>query len=129
MTIKDTIKKQDEEFIEEGANLEHERWARWQKYVFSKSEWTKDGYVIPKELCLRWQKQIDMPYDKLSEQEKDSDKKETINYLSLLHRRDQAIAEAVREEEKERILKTVLEITDKGFDCICSGFIKDKFKI
>ena len=46
-----------------------------------------------------------------------------------LHLRDKAIAEAVREEEKERILKTVLEITDKGFDCICSGFIKDKFKI
>ena len=25
-----------EEFVEKGANLEHDRWARWQKYMFSK---------------------------------------------------------------------------------------------
>ena len=74
----------EEEFVEKGAELEHQRWARWQSYLFSKSEWTKDGYLIPKELCFKWQKQIDTPYSKLSEQEKESDRKQVESYLSLV---------------------------------------------
>jgi len=65
--------------LEDWASEEHDRWARWQAYVFSKSEWTKDGYLIPKDLCERWQKQIDTPYEKLSEQEKEKDRKEVKN--------------------------------------------------
>ncbi|MCC7570826.1 hypothetical protein KO465_05790 [Candidatus Micrarchaeota archaeon] len=72
------------EFIEKGAVLEHERWARWQAYLFSKSEWTKDGYLIPKELCKRWQRQIDTPYPKLSEKEKESDREEVRKYLPII---------------------------------------------
>jgi len=43
----------EKEFVENGADLEHERWAKWQVYLFSKSKWTKNGYLIPKELCFR----------------------------------------------------------------------------
>ena len=74
----------EKEIVENGADLEHKRWAGWQSYLFSKSEWTKNGYLIPKELCFRWQRQIDTPYSKLSEEEKESDRIEVWKYLPLI---------------------------------------------
>ena len=74
----------EKEFVEKGADLEHKRWAGGQSYLFSKSEWTKNGYLIPKELCFRWQRQIDTPYSKLSEEEKESDRIEVWKYLPLI---------------------------------------------
>src|SRR3990167_5233022 len=73
-----------EEFIERGAELEHMRWARWQKYLHSKCQVGQYGVVIPRELYDRWERQIEIPYDELSELEKESDKKETRNYLPLV---------------------------------------------
>src|SRR3990167_5652682 len=73
-----------EEFIERGAELEHMRWARWQKYLHSKCQVGQYGVVIPRELYDRWERQIEIPYDELSEPEKESDRKETRNYLPLV---------------------------------------------
>jgi len=73
----------EKEFVEKGADLEHKKWVGWQSYL-SKSEWTKNGYLIPKELCFRWQKQIDIPYSKLSEEEKESDRIEVRKYIPLI---------------------------------------------
>jgi len=100
--IKEKIIK---EFIEKGADLEHDRWAKWQAYLFSKSEWTKDGYLIPKKLCERWQRQIDTPYEKLSEEEKESDRKEVRKYIPLL--------EKVLAWQKEEIKRVVEEKINK----------------
>lgn len=90
MTKKEIIK----EFIEKGADLEHDRWSRWQKYMFSKGtvvkfpeipETLQEGdIIIPAEFVERWFRQIDTPYSKLSEKEKESDRKETRNYIPLL---------------------------------------------
>ena len=33
-----TIKELLDEFVEKGANLEHERWSGWQSYFFSKCQ-------------------------------------------------------------------------------------------
>lgn len=79
------IKNWEKEFIEKGADLEHQRWAKWQAYVFSKSKWTKKGYLIPKELCERWQRQINTSYAELSEAEKETDRQEVRKYLPLIH--------------------------------------------
>jgi len=81
---KEKIENWEKEFVEKGADLEHKRWAGWQSYLFSKSEWTKNGYLIPKELCFRWQKQIDTPYSKLSEERKESDRIEVRKYVPLI---------------------------------------------
>lgn len=90
------------EFVEKGAELEHTRWANWQKYLFSKCEVTpSDDLIIPKELVNRWWKQIETPYKKLSEKEKESDRKEVRTYLPLL----------------EKSLKRVEEETLKGIPC------------
>ena len=84
MKTKNHQENWEKEFVEKGADLEHKRWVGWQSYLFSKSEWTKNGYLIPKELCFRWQRQIDTPYSKLSEEEKESDRIEVRKYLPLI---------------------------------------------
>jgi len=99
------IKEIIDEFIEKGADLEHDRWAGWQAYLFSKSKWTKNGYLIPKELCERWQRQIDTPYEKLSEQEKESDRKEVRKYIPLL--------EKVFSQIRQETIDSIVEILEK----------------
>jgi len=112
-----TTQKIEDEFVEKGADLEHDRWARWQKYMFSKmnyTEYEKDGrkiacYILPADLWERWSRQIDTPYSELSEEEKESDRKETRNYLPLL---TQALSQ--REEEvKGEIVKEAVEAVRK----------------
>ena len=104
------MKKIDEiikEFIEKGADLEHDRWARWQNYMHSKLETITDEngdpihLILPIELANRWNRQIATKYTDLSEAEKESDRKETRNYLPLLH---QALT-----DYKEEILKLITE--------------------
>lgn len=78
--------------MEKFAALEHERWAKWQKYFFSKCQikpqsqvnGMDDRYVylaLPKDLYERWLKQIETPYSELSEQEKESDREQVRPYL------------------------------------------------
>ena len=56
-----------EEFGEKGADIEHDRWARWQKYMFSKGEVDSDGvFHLPKEFVDRWFRQIDTKYADLT---------------------------------------------------------------
>jgi hypothetical protein len=74
-----------ESFVEKGADIEHDRWARWQKYMFSKGTVDENGvFHLPKDFVDRWFRQIDTPYSELSEPEKESDRKETRNYLPLI---------------------------------------------
>lgn len=51
---------------EELSKLEHEQWTHWTKYFLENLE-NYDNVV-------RWEKQSKMPYEKLSEKEKDSDR-------------------------------------------------------
>lgn len=84
----------EKEFIEAGAALEHERWAKWQKYLHSRlyplgnSELSMNNHlkVLPTELYTRWERQINTPYSELSEKEKESDRKEVRTYLPLLRK-------------------------------------------
>ena len=73
------------QFIEDGAVLEHQRWARWQQYLFSRCIENSDGSMtIPSEEVVRWKRQIATPYNELTEVEKDSDRSETRNYVPLI---------------------------------------------
>jgi len=75
----------EQEFVETGAALEHERWARWQAYVFSRCLRNPDGSMtMSREDVERWRKQIETPYGQLSETEKESDRKESRSYLPLV---------------------------------------------
>ena len=71
--------------MEKFASLEHERWAKWQKYMHSKfiedSRENSEYVCLPKELFQRWERQINTPYSELSEQEKESDREQVRPYL------------------------------------------------
>lgn len=91
----------EDEFVEQGANLEHERWAKWQAYLHSKLYEIDDHRVsynnhlkiLPTELYERWERQIATPYKDLSEAEKESDRKEARTYLPLIHQQLQKARE------------------------------------
>jgi len=74
-----------EELIEQLADKEHESWALWQQYLFSKCEPNPDGSLtIPYSSVAHWQRQIDTPYAKLSEREKQSDRDEVAHILPII---------------------------------------------
>lgn len=83
------MKNKIEEFIEKGAELEHDRWARWQKYIML-SSFKEIGIrgknmilEIPKEWWDRWHNLIMTPYSELSEELKEKDREEVRKYLPL----------------------------------------------
>ncbi|NIO30186.1 MAG: hypothetical protein GTN75_00130 [Gemmatimonadetes bacterium] len=70
----------EDQLIEALADLEHDRWARWQRYLHGKCV----GHGIPDDLWLRWERQIATPYADLVEREKESDRKEARRTVGLL---------------------------------------------
>ncbi len=123
MTI---YKELEEEFVEEGANLEHDRWARWQSYMFSKGVKGADGsLLIPRELVERWFRQIDTKYADLPEKEKESDRKETRNYLPLLKANINKVIDECIGEEKIIGEHTYCKTCDGHIaagECDCIGY-------
>jgi hypothetical protein len=84
MTISPTRTKL-ENAIDRLAEVEHERWAHWQRYVHSKGERQADGsIVLPPDLVRRWERQIETPYADLSEDEKKSDCDQVRRYISTV---------------------------------------------
>ena len=74
-----------EHIIEKLAEIEHERWAHWQKYVHDKCEHRSDGaLVILPDLVAQWDRQIATPYCDLTEKEKESDREQVRKYLSTI---------------------------------------------
>lgn len=70
---------------EDFADQAHESWSGWMKYLFTKGHMKEDGsFVIKPESVQRWITQMNMPYDMLSEKEKDSDRIEAEKYLEIL---------------------------------------------
>lgn len=73
--------------FEELANIEHERWADWQKYLHSICDKNPNGSLtIPRYFVERWEKQIKTPYRNLSEEEKNSDREQVRRYWKLINR-------------------------------------------
>jgi len=73
---------------EQLAAQEHERWAHWMTYLFSRGTFNADGtWTMPAWAVDRWQRQAATPYRELSEPEKDSDRAEAAKTLALLRRR------------------------------------------
>ena len=76
----------EEKLIEALADFEHDRWSRWQKHLFSKCIKNEDGsYTIPKEYVERWNRQINTKYSDLSEEEKESDRREAKRIIQCIN--------------------------------------------
>jgi len=74
-----------EELIEKLANIEHQRWAHWQKYIHSVCVKNDNGTLtIPEWAVIGWGKQINTNYEDLTKKEKDSDREQVYKYLKIL---------------------------------------------
>ena len=74
-------------FRETLADLCHEQWSGWMQYLFCKGVFNEDGtWTMHKEYAERWQRQMNTPYDELSEAEQDSDRKEADKFLRVMGR-------------------------------------------
>ena len=67
------------------SDIEHQRWADWQRYLHSKCRVLHDGSLnISSELVEHWERQIETPYAELTEKEKDSDREQVARYLPII---------------------------------------------
>lgn len=88
----------DNELREQIADLCHEQWSGWMDYLFSKCVplvGSGGDLIIPSEFVERWKRQSETRYSKLSEQERDSDRKEADKFLGLF-------SAHLRQKEKAR---------------------------
>lgn len=73
------------------ADVEHKRWAKWQRYLHSVCVRNEDGSLtIPESLVRRWERQINTAYVDLSRVEQEADIREadvTIRVLAGLLRK------------------------------------------
>ncbi len=107
------------EFVEKGANLEHDRWARWQSWCH---KILRGSCPSPKleRVLKHWDRQIATPYSELSEQEKESDRKETRDYIPLL--------EKALKDQREEIWKWSINNYDRFMEEVwCSYRGKKSF--
>jgi hypothetical protein len=76
---------------EQLADLQHEIWAHWMRYLFSVCQENPDGsFTIHPEKAQRWLRQINTPYADLSESEKNSDREQADKILDILRSNEKA---------------------------------------
>ncbi len=82
-----------DELIEKLADIEHQRWSDWQKYMHDQGvSWDEamnlsmlgDELILPSYLVNGWTRQIETPYADLSEREKESDREQVMRYWPLM---------------------------------------------
>ncbi len=77
----------DPGLLEQLASIEHDRWAHWQRYMHGQCQQDPDGSLrIPADLVRQWARQIDTPYERLPDSEKESDREQVRRYLPLISR-------------------------------------------
>ena len=80
----------DNKLREALAEVSHEIWAHWMRYLFSVCDMDdQQNMVIPLYNAMRWDKQIVADYADLTEREKDSDREQADKILVVLKRMDE----------------------------------------
>ena len=78
------VKPALENIREKLADLEHQRWSNWQRYLHSICIKESNGdLTIPAKSVKHWERQIATNYKDLTEKEKDSDRKEVDKVIKL----------------------------------------------
>jgi hypothetical protein len=91
----------EQELIEQLSDAEHDSWARWMQYLFTRCIANPDkSATIPADLVERWMRQAYTIYDDLSEQEKQSDRDEVAHILPIIKKYTEE-SETVTAEEKQ----------------------------
>lgn len=74
-----------EDLREQLADIEHQRWADWQRYVHGLCTPAAGGALtVPASLVERWERQIGTSYDDLTDAEKAADRHQVDRYWHLL---------------------------------------------
>jgi len=101
-------KKIEEEIMEKLADIEHQRWADWQKWCHKILRENCPSPELEKVL-KRWDKQIATPYSELSEKEKESDREQVRRYLPIL---SQTLTQ-IRREERDKLGREMYKVMEK----------------
>lgn len=90
------MKTGKEELREKLAAIEHERWGDWQAWMMSQKglEQPNGDIVLKADDVMRWRRQTDTPYAKLSEQEKQSDRRQVDRYWPIV---ESVVSEAYKQ--------------------------------
>lgn len=73
------------ELRERLADLAHQQWCGWMKYMFGQCGRNPDeSFTIPPWVVERWQRQMDTSYADLPEDEKASDRNEADRVLGVV---------------------------------------------
>lgn len=94
------------ELREELASIEHERWADWQKYCHSVLRNAPILKLSQEDILVRWDRQINTPYEQLTDKEKASDMEQVNRYWNL-------IEDHVKSEQKKLLLELLQEMPEK----------------
>jgi hypothetical protein len=85
LTQRDSAKGIRERTRERLAALEHRQWSHWMRYMFSRCIRKKHGDLhIPLEMVQRWERQMNTPYEKLDDMERQSDRSWADKVLDIL---------------------------------------------
>lgn len=104
------------------AELAHQQWSGWMSHLFTKSHRHMTGYyVIPRSYVENLQRQMSTPYNYLSEEEKEADRKEgdkfseltTGEFIKLVNRKKEKIKELEKNDNYKAGVKKALEEVDK----------------
>ncbi len=67
------------------SDIQHEIWSNWMTHLFKVTISNDDGtYTIPVDKVNHWKRQISTPYNRLSESEKNSDRKQANKILNII---------------------------------------------
>jgi len=75
----------NDETREKLADVSHDIWSHWMRWMLSVGRWNNDGtWTMPAEKLERWGRQMGTPYANLSDKEKDSDREQADKILVAL---------------------------------------------
>ncbi len=74
----------ESELLEKVAELCHDQWCNWMNYLFSRSGTYEGQLRVTVDSSVRWRRQMRTPYAELSEEERDSDRKEARKFLECI---------------------------------------------
>lgn len=75
----------NKELVEKLADIEHERWSQWMRWLYQNGKWNDDGsFTIDPEKAKRWRTLMDTPYSDLDEITKEWDRIEVRKTLKAL---------------------------------------------
>jgi hypothetical protein len=101
--------------MEEFADLEHQRWSKWQKYMHSKLQRSIEdkGFMrLPDLYFTQWERQINTPYSELTEKEKESDREQVRPYIEALKQALEEQRESIKKDLVDEIEKYVFNLYD-----------------